>query len=107
LAGRLLGVLLAPLGRQVDSSGTLSNLIDQLSSSMATQRGLLLMIGTGLLVVSLLIHFAVLVMMVASDSFDRNLYWLCIPFTLVHAGVLIGFTGAMLATPLGQGYKDK
>jgi small GTP-binding protein len=99
LAGRLLGVLLAPLGRRFDSSDTLSSLINQLSSSMATQRGLLLMIGTGLLVVSLLVHFAVVVMMVASGSFDRNLYWLCIPFTLVHAGVLIGFTGAMLAAP--------
>jgi hypothetical protein len=32
---------------------------------------------------------------------------LCIPFTLLHLGVLVGFTGTMLAIPLGQGYKDK
>lgn len=74
---------------------------------MATQRGLLLMIGSGLLITSLITHFIVLVIMVSTDSFDSNLYWLCIPFTLLHVGVLIGFTGAMIATPLGQGYKDE
>lgn len=65
------------------------------------------MIGTGVLVVSLVVHAVVLAIMVSTDSFDRNLYWLCIPFALLHIGVLAGFTGAMLAIPLGQGYKDQ
>lgn len=96
-----------PVGTRVDSSPRISNVINQLSSSMATQRGLLLMVGTVLLIVSLVMHGVILVLMVSTDSFDQNLYWLCIPFTLLHLGVLAGFTGAMLATPLGQGYKDK
>jgi hypothetical protein len=106
LAGSL-RALFGPLAGRIDSSGRLSSLINSLSSSMATQRGLLLMIGTGLLVLSLLAHAIVLALMVSTDSFERNLYWLCIPFTLLHVGVLAGFTGAMLATPLGQSYKDK
>ncbi|NDJ78620.1 MAG: hypothetical protein GYB65_20415 [Chloroflexi bacterium] len=55
---------------------------------------------------SWIVHGLILVVMVSTNSFDRNLYWLCIPFTLLHVGVLFGFVGIMLATPLGQGYKD-
>lgn len=103
----VLGVPLMPVIRRLDSSKQLSASINSLSSSMATQRGLLLMIGTGILVVSLVAHALVFTIMVSTDSFDKNLYWLCIPFALLHIGVLAGFTGAMLAIPLGQGYKDQ
>jgi hypothetical protein len=107
LMGRGLGRVFAPTIQQMDASPYLSSLINSLSSAMATQRGLPLLIGTGLLVLSLITHALVLMILVASDDFGRNLYWLCIPFTLMHVGVLAGFTGAMLAIPLGQGYKDK
>lgn len=106
LLGNVLTALFRPLMRKIDSSVWLSDAINHLSSSMATQRGLLLMIGTALLVVSLVAHAVILMIMVSTDGFDTNLYLLCIPFTLFHVGVLAGFTGAMLATPLGQGYKD-
>lgn len=105
--GRLFSPLFAPAIRAFDSSERLSNSIDSLSSSMATQRGLPLVVGTGILILSLIAHGVVLLALVSTDNYDRNLYWLCIPFTLMHVGVLAGFTGAMLATPLGQGYKDK
>ena len=103
----VLGALVEPAVQWIDASERLSKLINSLSSAMATQRGLPILIGTGLLVVSLITHAVVLVILVASDGFDRNLYLLCIPFTLMHLGVLAGFTGTMLAIPLGQGYKDK
>ncbi len=103
---RVLGKVAAPVVARIDASSFLSNWINQISSSMATQRGMLLMIGTGMLVVSLVANALVVVIMVATKSFDRTLYWLCIPFGLMHIGVLLGFTGTMLATPLGQGYKD-
>jgi hypothetical protein len=105
--GRLLSRVFRPLSRTIDSSGRLSNVINSLSSSMATQRGLLLVIGTGILLLSLVTSGVVMVLMVSSDKFDRSLYWLCLPLALLHVGVLAGFTGVMLATPLGQGYKDK
>jgi hypothetical protein len=105
--GRLMGTAAEPLLLRVDSSSALSQNINRLSSSMATQRGFLLLVGTVILVVSLVVHVVVLIIMVSTDSFDRSLYWLCIPFVLEHVGVLAGFTGAMLATPLGQGYKDE
>jgi hypothetical protein len=104
---KLLGRLMAGPLEQMDESETLSRLINTLSSSMATQRGLPLMIGTVMLVVSLLTHGIVIGVLVYTSDLSRNLFWLCIPFTLLHLGVLAGFTGAMLATPLGQGYQDK
>jgi hypothetical protein len=103
----MLGALFEPAVRRMDASERLSNLINSLSSAMATQRGLPILVGTALLVASLIAHAVVLVILVASDGFDRSLYLLCIPFTLMHLGVLAGFTGTMLAIPLGQGYKDK
>ena len=105
--GRLAGRLLRPFFRYVDSSGRLSNIINSLSSSMATQRGLLLVVGTGILLLSLVVSGVVMVLMVSTAEFDHSLYWLCVPLALLHVGVLAGFTGVMLATPLGQGYKDK
>lgn len=107
LVGRVLRVLFEPAAQRFDASDRLSNLISSLSSAMATQRGLPILVGTGLVVASLIAHAVVLVILVSSDGFDRNLYWLCIPFTMLHLGILAGFTGTMLAIPLGQGYKDK
>lgn len=107
IVGWLVSRVLRPLSGTIDSSGRLSNIINSLSSSMATQRGLLLVIGTGILLLSLITSGVVLAVMVSGEKFDRSLYWLCLPLALLHVGVLAGFTGVMLATPLGQGYKDK
>lgn len=96
-----------PLISRLDSSPWLSKRIDTLSSAMATQRGLPIIIGTGLLIASFVAHGIVIVLLVSTEQFGGSLYWLCIPFTLLHLGILAGFTGTMLATPLGQGYKDK
>ena len=107
LMAGLLTRVFRPLSVRLDSSKWLSDLINQISSSMATQRGLLLMIGTALLVVSLLVHGLIIIILVTAADFNRNLYLLCIPSTMLHLGVLAGFTGTMLAIPLGQGYQDK
>lgn len=98
--------LIAPLLSRIDSSREISKWLDRLSSSMATQRGLLLLIGTILLMASLFAHAITIILLVSAQTFSGSLYWLCIPFSLMHAGVMVGFIGIMLATPLGQGYKD-
>lgn len=107
LLGRALKILFSPLLGAIDSSPRLSNLINSMSTVMATQRGLLLMIGTGIVALSLVAHVLVIVALVATDSFDRTLYWLLVPSALFHIGVLTGFVGIMLAVPLGQGYKSQ
>lgn len=100
-------MIFRPLTHRIDSSRRLSRRIDRISSLMATQRGLLLLIGTAIVALSLVAHMAVIVVLVAHYEFSSALYWLCLPAALFHVGVLAGFTGIMLATPLGQGYKDK
>lgn len=96
-----------PLSRRLDASPRLSRGINRMSSLMATQRGLLLLLGTALVALSLVAHGVVIVLLVTQDAFSGGLYWLCLPAALLHLGVLTGFTGIMLAAPLGQGYKDK
>ena len=65
------------------------------------------MLGAVIAVISLVAHVLVLVALISSGSLDQAFYLLCIPFGLLHVGVLTGLVGAMLATPLGQGYKDE
>jgi len=104
---KALGVVFGPALRRIDASPWLSERIDSLSSAMATQRGLPILIGTGLLIASFLAHGVVILLLVAYGSLSDSVYWLCIPFALLHIGLLTGFIGIMVATPLGQGYKDK
>ncbi|MGQ9850636.1 MAG: hypothetical protein ACUVSU_11375 [Aggregatilineaceae bacterium] len=99
--------LARPLLRRIDSSARLSHTISELSSSMATQRGLLLLIGMVIVGLSLLVNVLVIAALVSAGRFDRSLSWLCLPAVLLHIGVILGFTGIMLAVPLGQGYKDR
>lgn len=104
---RLGTALCAPMLRRFDSSARLSRLISSLSSAMATQRGLLLLIGTAIVGLSLVTSVVVIATLVSSGQFHRSLYWLCLPAALLHLGVLLGFIGIMLAVPLGQSYKDR
>src|SRR5688572_29838494 len=100
-------MIFRPLTNCLDASPGLSRRINRISSLMATQRGLLLLIGTGIVLLSLIAHAIVLVLLVTHYDLSSALYWLCLPAALLHVGVLTGFIGIMLATPLGQGYKDK
>ena len=107
LLSRAIGVLARPFVMRVDSSPRLSRLINAISSSMATQRGVPILIGIGILLASWIAHGIVLVVLVSTDALDSHLYLLCIPFSLLHISVLAGFIGTLVAIPLGQGYQDK
>lgn len=107
LLGRALRILLKPLLNAIDSSARLSRIINSVSTAMASQRGLLLLVGTSIVALSLVIHIVIITALVATNSFDRMLYWLVLPFALFHCGVLTGFIGILLAVPLGQGYKSQ
>lgn len=107
MVGRGLGALLGPILDRVDRSPKLSRLINSLSSSMATQRGLLLMVGTGIMILSLVVHGIVVLILIINDVVSSYLYLMCIPFGLLHAGVLFGFIGILIAVPLGQGFKSQ
>ncbi len=105
--GSLIGFIARPFMVRFDASPRFSAIINSLSSAMATQRGFPLLAGTVLVFISWIIHAVVLIVLVSTRAFDQQLYLLCIPFSVLHVGVLAGFFGAMLAIPLGQGYKDK
>lgn len=102
-----LKIAFGPVLRRVDASPRLGHVITALSSSIAPQRGVPLLVGAVLVVLSLLVSGLVTVLLVEAGRFDAGLYWLCIPAVLLHLGVLVGFIGVMLAAPLGQGYRDR
>lgn len=114
MVGGVIGLLWAgflrlsgPLRRRMDASPGFGQAINSLSSSVASQRGVPLLAGTVLIVLSLVASGLVIVLLVAAGGFDTSLAWLCIPAALLHLGILTGFIGIMLAVPLGQGYRDR
>jgi hypothetical protein len=92
--------------RRIDSSERLSNWLAQLSASSARLRGLPLLIGSGLLLLSFLGFALVILSLVASETASSSWLWLCVPIGLLHLALLIFFAGVMLAVPLGEGYRD-
>ncbi len=114
IVGGVLGLLAAgvvrlsrPLWRRADASPGFGRAINSLSSSIASQRGVPLLVGTVLVALSLVASGLVIVLLVTAGGFDTSLAWLCIPAALLHLGILTGFIGIMLAVPLGQGYRDR
>lgn len=103
----LVAWVVRPVVRQLDSSAAVGRHLQSLSASLAAKRGLLLVAGTALLLVSLLAHVVVFVALVVTDTVGQPVLWLCIPVALLHAGVITGFVGVMLATPLGPGYRQR
>jgi ABC-type polysaccharide/polyol phosphate export permease len=92
--------------RRIDSSERLSIRLAQLSASSARLRGLPLLIGSGLLLLSFLSFALVILSLVISDNAASGWLWLCLPVGLLHLSLLIFFAGVMLAVPLGEGYRD-
>lgn len=92
--------------RRLDSSPRLGNFLVKISTSTARLRGMPLLIGTGVLVLSFLAFGLVIVSLVLSDNASSSWLWLCLPVTLLHLALFIFFTGVMLAVPLGEGYRD-
>ncbi|MBI5928125.1 MAG: hypothetical protein HY862_02365 [Chloroflexi bacterium] len=92
--------------RKVDSSPRISRFIMRLSSALSTRRGWPLLAGTVLIVISFLCFGVVIFGLVMSDSATPIWLWMCLPLTLLHLAIFAGFTGAMLAIPLGEGYQD-
>lgn len=92
--------------RRIDSSERLSNLLVNLSTSSARLRGLPLLAGTSILLLSFLSFGLVLLSLVLSDNASSAWLWLCLPISLLHLGLVVFFIGVMMAVPLGEGYRD-
>ena len=105
ILARVVMLFLSPVLKWVDRSPAIGQLITALSDIFAVQRGLLMIIGTGLVVLSLVMSGVIWIALVSTEQFDSSLYLMCIPSALLHIGVLVGFIGMMLVVPLGQGFK--
>lgn len=92
--------------RRIDSSERLSLLIARLSTAMARNRGLPLLVGTVVMLLSFISFGLILLGLVAAEEASQAWLWLCLPITLLHLALFAVFTGVMLAVPLGEGYRD-
>lgn len=90
----------------LDKSPRVGRLLAGLSTFLANQRGLPMLAGTVLTVISAIVTAIVMVIIVSSDQVASIWLLLCLPAGLLHLAVFIGFLGFMLAAPLGQGYGD-
>lgn len=92
--------------RLFDRNQTFARFLSAFSKTLAYQRGLLLLIGFALILLSWLVTGVVLIAIVSDSAVANIWYWLCLPASLLHLGILVGFAGVMLVIPLGQGYKE-
>lgn len=92
--------------KKFDQSPQISQFLRTISTAMAKRRGLPMLMGTLFLIASGLCFAVVIPALVISDNLPTPALWLCLPLALFYVGVIIGFIGFMLATPLGEEYRS-
>jgi hypothetical protein len=80
--------------RFIDRSASLAKLLAWFSEFMAKRRGLPVVVGIGLVIVS----FALQIISLYADSTSLQLAGIIIQ----HTGILVGFIGLLLSEPLGR-----
>ncbi|MBZ0297192.1 MAG: hypothetical protein K8L99_31825 [Anaerolineae bacterium] len=80
--------------KRVDESPALARFIEFISAAMAKQRGLPVVIGIGLVIIS---------MVVQSVNVFAQVWWLELTGVIaLHVGILFGLIGLLLSEPLGR-----
>lgn len=79
----------------LNSSRTLGRLISFFSGALARNRGVPILAGVVLVVISLVVH------VLAAITDDVG--WRIIAFLVLHAAIFTGLLGVLLAEPLGRG----
>ncbi len=92
--------------RKLDASPRISQFLRWFSTAMARQRGLPMLLGIGLVIVSGVCFGGMIPALVASNRMPDSYLWLCLPLGLLHLGIAAGFTGFMLSAPLGEDYRS-
>lgn len=92
--------------KRLDESGRLSRLLEVFSTALSSRRGLPMLVGFSFIIISFFCMALLLPLLVIADRIPSIWLWLCLPFGLLYAGILLGFLGFMLATPLGEGYQE-
>ncbi|MFN8529583.1 MAG: hypothetical protein U0670_13300 [Anaerolineae bacterium] len=77
----------------IDRSPLLSRLLESLSSNLAKQRGLTIVLGVALVIISFVVHLVY----VSSPSQTLELVW----SITHHLGIIIALIGILLVEPLG------
>ncbi len=81
---------------RIDHSPRLAGYLKNVSSGLSHQRGLPTLIAIGLALLSLIVH---LVLDFATAAVFMNI----LGDVLLHAAILIGLLGVLLAEPIGRG----
>ncbi|NDJ87425.1 MAG: hypothetical protein GYB66_16225 [Chloroflexi bacterium] len=92
--------------RRIDRSKRLSRFLKWISPVLAQRRGMPMLVGTAIVILSGLCFAVVIPALVISDEVSAALLWICLPLGLLYVGLFVGFLGFMLATPLGEAYRS-
>ena len=79
----------------LNRSTTLGSLIGFFSTRLAHYRGVPILLGVVLIVVSFFVHLIA--------ALTNSTGWYIVAFTVLHAALFIGLLGVLLAEPLGRG----
>lgn len=90
----------------VDQNKQLGKLLSAFSALLAVYRGLPMLAGTGLVLLSLIASACLIPLIVNSKDVPDIWLWLCLPALLLHLGIITAFIGFMMSEPLGRGYQE-
>jgi|GEM_PF-923732 len=87
---------MAPFLKQLDQSEAFSKRFKQLTETLSRNRGVPLLVAIGLTVLSLLVHLLLVLI-------PGSILLTILAIVVLHAAILIGFLGVVLAEPVGRG----
>lgn len=92
--------------KRLDSNPLLSQALNQMSTTLAIYRGLPMIAGLVCIVLSLILTGIFIPLIALSEQVADIWLLLCVPALLLHLGLIFGFIGFMMSTPLGKGYRE-
>jgi len=90
--------------KRFDESKFVGEFLAKLSTTLAVYRGLPMLVGTGLVIASLVTSLIVIPIIALSEN--TILFLLCIPTILFHLGTITALIGIMMSAPLGRGFHE-
>ncbi len=84
-----------PLADKLNTSRAFNRLLSFFSSGLARYRGVPILAGVILVVISFVVH------LIAAAT--RDVGWQVLAFSILHLAIFLGLLGVLLAEPVGRG----
>jgi hypothetical protein len=90
----------------IDKNPRIGKLLTRISAVWAVNRGLPMIFGAALVLLSCGLTGLILPLIVSTEAVADIWLLMCLPALILHGGIFIGFLGFMMSQPMGAGYRE-